>query len=155
MVLRTGFNKVLDKCLRYEDNVLEPFDFRQVVYELVHLAFRFGQLRRAVFLPELIVTHHGIDVLYLVTLPFEDTFRYFIKAKIGITCGTSYLERTEQFLQVGKFAEHVIFRQHPFARRKFGKHLIDNHVVDEVDIALLRQIHDTFLHSIGRIGQYV
>ena len=155
MVLRTGFHKVLDKRLCHENDVFEPFYLAEVVHKAVHLAFRLGQLRLPVGIPERIVLHHGVDILDLAAFLLEQFGRDFLETEVGVSGGATHLERAEQFLQVRHLTQHVVLGQHPFPAGQLAELLHDDHILHKIDVRLLRQVHDTLLHPVRGIGQHI
>ena len=146
----TRFHITFNQCLQTHHNVFEPFDFGQVINEIVHVTFRGGQFRfSSISRPEIFIAHHGIDILHFPPLLLEYLGRHFFKSIFRVSGNPSNHEPTSEHIQ---FAKHIIGCLYPFTGRQSTEQLGNLHVFHEVHIRLLREIQNTLLQTVSRIG---
>ena len=75
MFLGARLHKVLYQRLQAEDDILKALDILDVLDEIIHGALALGELHLSVLLPEIIATHHRIDILHLFLLTLEQLSR--------------------------------------------------------------------------------
>ena len=147
----TGFHITFNQRLQTHHDVFEALDFGQVINEIVHVAFRSGQLRLATIgRPEIIATHHGIDIFHLPSFLLEDLFRHLFKSIFRVTGNSSHHEASTKHIQ---FAKHVIRSLHPLTGRQGSEQLGNLHVLHKIHIRLLWKIQYTLLQAESRISQ--
>ena len=89
MFLGSCLNKVLDKSLEAEDDILEALYVLDVTDERAHLTLAFGKLNLAILIPELVATHHGVYILNLLLSALEQLTGQFIEG-IVVDAGVTY-----------------------------------------------------------------
>ena len=152
MILGTCLHKVLDECLKTEDDILKALDILDVTDERAHLTLALGQFYLAILIPELVATHHGVDILHLLLGTLKQLFGQFVEGIVG-DAGVTY---HRQFLQeAGHFylGEHIVDTQHPTAIGQLCELLHYLHILNPVDITLLRDGHLAALYLPAGVGQ--
>ena len=152
ILVETGLNKVLNKGLGYPDDVLEALDILETVDELIHAGLALGELDLTVLFPEIVASHHGVDIAYLFLLTLEKLWRQGIESIVGETG----IANDGKFLKEAghdEFGEHIVDGESPRAIGQTGKLLDNLHILNEVDVALLGDGELAALNLVTAIGK--
>ena len=152
VLLGTCLDKVLDQCLQSEDDILEALDVLQVAYEITHRALALGKFYLTVLVPELIATHHRVNILNLLLRAFKQLSGQFIEGIIVDTRVTYH----RQFLQEAghlDLGKHIVDTEHPTAIGQLRELLHYLHILYPVYITLLRNGHLATLNLPTAIGK--
>ena len=152
MLLGACLNEVLDESLETEDDILEALDVLDVADERAHLTLALGQFYLAILIPELVAAHHGVYILYLLLGTLKQLFGQFIEGIVGDAGVTNHRQLLKEagHLYLG---EHIVDTEHPATIGQLCELLYHLHVLNPVDITLLRDGHLAALYLPTRVGQ--
>ena len=152
MILGARLNEVLNEGLQSEDDVLEALGLFEALDEIIHRALALGKLHLSVLLPEIIATHHRIDILHLFLLTLEQLTRQLIEGEIS---QSRVSDNGKLMEEAGKLhlSKHIIDSEHPLTSRQLRELLDYLHVLDKVHVALLGNGHVAALDLPARICQ--
>ena len=150
--LGAGLDKILDQRLESEDDILKALDILQVADKVAHATLGLGELYLAILVPELVATHHGVDILHLLLRALEELLGQLVEGIVGeagVTDDGKLIEETGQL----EFGEHIIDTEHPLTIGQLGELLNHLHVLDKVHITLLGDGHLAALDLPTGVGQ--
>ena len=152
MLLGACLNEVLDESLETEDDILEALDVLDVADERAHLTLALGELYLTVLIPELVAAHHGVYILYLLLGALEQLTGQFVE---GIVVDAGVTNHRQLLKEAGHLylGEHIVDTEHPTAIGQLCELLYHLHVLNPVDIALLRDGHLAALYLPTGVGQ--
>ena len=104
--------------------------------------------------PEVVAAVEGVGVVLHLGLTPEELLRHGIELIVRQS-RRSYDEQVLQQLRGVDLGNHIVLREHPLAIVELGVFLIDAHVVNPVDVALLWHIEVDLAHMQRRVGQYI
>ena len=152
MLLGACLNEVLDESLETEDDILKALDILDVTDERAHLTLALGELYLTVLIPELVAAHHGVYILYLLLGALEQLTGQFVE---GIVVDAGVTNHRQLLKEAGHLylGEHIVDTEHPTAIGQLCELLYHLHVLNPVDIALLRDGHLAALYLPTGVGQ--
>ena len=109
-----GLDKVLDKRLQPEDDILEAFDLLEIVDKLIHRALALSEFHPPVFVPEIVAPHHHVGIAPHLSLALKQLLGQFVEAVVAHTGGTDDKGLAEE-LGEGHLDKHIVDGQHPLA----------------------------------------
>ena len=145
---------VLYEGLRAEDDILESLYLLKVMDKRIHFALALCEVHLAVLIPEIVVAHHRIGLLYLTRLALEQLLWQRVEGVVAEPCG-AYNDGFCQKVGQLKLGHHVVLRKHPRAVGQLLELLEHAQVLDEVDIAALGYGKLASLHLVRRVGHDV
>ena len=122
--------------------------------ELIHGRLALGELDLSVLVPEVVATHHGVDVAHLLLLTLEELWREGVEGVVGearVTDDGKLLQEAGH----DELSEHIVDGEGPRAVGQLCELLYNLHVLDKVDVALLGDGELAALDLIAAVGEDV
>ena len=134
---RSCFKIVLDEDFQARDEPSEAFGLLHAVDERLHSRLAAGELDGAVLVPEVLAAHRCAGLV----LDFRFTLEELCLNGFEVVVAQAGVAHDKEFLQQSAQRElrpHVVDREHPFAVVESGELLREMHLLNEVDVALMR-----------------
>ena len=148
------FHEVLDQGFGHPNHGFRSREVLQARHKRIHTFFGVGESFRAVFSPEVVLLHLRVGQCARGTGKLKCSGWDGVESKARIGCASLHLELVQTFGRLEEY-QHIVLREHLFARGQFFVGLIDLHRLYEVDARVHWYAHFHALHPIGAVGQHI